>query len=218
MGSARKSAKPANPAAAQKPCRGQQQTTRKPFAHKPAAVHKDYHISGLPKTIAEATKLDWTFELISDTNGKRACDTVTMKGFSSNKMASKMFQERLVDTPFYMAKTIAEAIKLGWTFRLAENNVGKGRLDSVEVKFTSPSGMVSKTFQVIFGATPFYARPAVAPVTQEVPHRKLGLTPVEQAQRKAAKMAEARALRNSMKGTGGSKPQQSSSKKPKGKR
>lgn len=79
--------------------------------------------------------------------------------------------------------------------------------------------MLLQDLRVVSSHTPFYTGPAVAPVTQEwARHRKLGLTPVEQAQRKAAKAAEARALRNSMKGTGGSKPQASSGKKPKAKK
>lgn len=208
----------AKPVAEPKACTPSQTGTRKPnaTAHKPA--HRGNHIPGLPESIAKAFALGWTFELDGVAEGKRPKDIVTVKGFSSNGTASKMFHEHLVDTPFYTARTIVEALTLGWTPELVGDAEVSLRLDFVEVKFTSPFGMVSRTFGMLFGATPFYTGPAVAPVTQEAPHRKLGLTPVEQAQRKAAKAAEARALRNSMKGTGGSKPQASSGKKPKAKK
>lgn len=170
--------------------------------HRPATASAQNLHFGLPKTIAEAQELGWTFELVGDVNGKRAIDAVAVKGTSPNGAASKMFKEHLIDTPFYTARTITEALKLGWTFELVGTVEGKGRLAPVEVKFTSPLGL-SKTFTMLFGATPFCTEPAVAP--QKTPHRKPGLTPIEQAQRKAAKAAEARELRRSMKGPCGKK-------------
>lgn len=178
-------------------CASSQTAMRKPTTHQ-----ESNHIPGLPKTIAEAQELGWTFELVGDVNGKRAIDAVAVKGTSPNGAASKMFKEHLVNTPFYTARTITEALKLGWTFELVGTVEGKGRLAPVEVKFTSPIGL-SKTFTMLFGATPFCTEPAVAP--QKTPHRKPGLTPTEQAQRKAAKAAEARELRQSMKGPCGKK-------------
>lgn len=210
----------AKPVAEPKACMPSQTGTRKPAAaHKPA-VHRDYHIPSLPKTIAEAIKLGWTFELVSDAESKRAVDTVTVKGVSPNGTASKMFHERLINTPFYTARTIVEALTLGWTPELVGDAEDSLRLDFVEVKFTSPFGMVSRTFGMLFGATPFYTGPAVAPATQETPkpQRKSVLTPVEQAQRRNAKVAQDRADRAIRKTTTGSKPQPSSGKKPKGKK
>ncbi len=208
-------AKPVAEGTESKTCTPSQTGTRKPAtAHKPA--HRGNHISGLPVTIADAHKQGWTFEPIGDVKGKRATDTVTVKGFSQNKMASKMFHEPLLKTPFYTARTIVEALTLGWTPELVGDAEDSLRLDLVKVKFTSPFGMVSRTFELFFGATPFYTGPAVAPVTKAEPKRKPGLTPVERAQKAAERSANDAEIRRSMKGPGGSKPQASSGKKPKG--
>lgn len=198
-----------------KACTPSQTGTRKPAtAHKPA-VHRDYHIPGLPMTIAEAKELGWTFELVGEAEGKRAIDIVTVKGIAPNATASKMFHERLVDTPFYKARTIAEALALGWTFELIGDAKGKGHLAPVEVEFTSPLGMVSKTFTMLFGATPFYTGPAIT--TSVAPKRKPGKTLAEQAQHKAEVAARNRALCMSTRTGSGGSSTSSSGKKGKGK-
>lgn len=146
---------------AAKPCKQPQTATRKPAAHKPV-VHRDYHITGLPKSFEEAKSAGWTFRVLGNTKG--------MKPYAK-----------------------------------------------VGVACTSPDGKRSMLFPSVCLGETFISK---EPEEQVVLHRarKPGLSPVEQAKKKAARAAHDAEVRRAMKGTGGSKPQASSVKKPKDKK
>lgn len=129
--------------------------------HKPV-VHREYHISSLPKSFAEAKSDGWTSKPVGDMKGKKPYDKVAVTCTSPDGKKSMMFQ----------------GVPLGETF------VSRERKD-----------------QVVFHHA-----------------RKPGLSPVEQAKKRAARSAHDAEMRRAMKGSGGSKPQPSSGKKAKGKK
>jgi hypothetical protein len=59
------------------------------------------------------------------------------------------------DPKSFLPKMLSTALSMGWITELADDIAGKKRADPVKVKATDPSGNLSRTFEIVLGATPY---------------------------------------------------------------